>query len=159
MKNKNRKRLRADSLAASKEISGDTALRAVLSVPGGVFAWKAGRRHWRVFSPDNTSSWLNAAVRSSLTCSRVLTSVALTRNFGFYLHPLNITKKKHTLSAGAGAIQKASRVIISTKPPCCSLWQVCNPPPRYSFVPAVSLPEIWSGLKLNKLLALYFMGN
>lgn len=43
MKNKNRKRLRADSLAASKEISGDAALRAVLSVPGGVFA---GRRHW-----------------------------------------------------------------------------------------------------------------
>lgn len=158
MKNKNRKRLRAGSLAAAKEISGDAALWAVLSEPGGVFAWKAGRRHWRVFSPDNTSSWLNAAVRSSLTCSRVLTSVALTRNWILFASP-EYYQKKHALSAGAGAIQKVSRVIISTKPPCCSLWQVCNPPPRYSFVPAVSLPEIWSGLKLNKLLALYFMGN
>lgn len=34
MKNKNRKRLRAGSLAAAKEISGDAALRAVLSEPG-----------------------------------------------------------------------------------------------------------------------------
>lgn len=96
--------------------------------------------------------WFNAAVQSSLTCSRMVASILHQQELLDSICILWLLPKTHLISRCRSV---SERVIISTKLPCCSLWQVCNPPPRYSFVPAVSVPEIWSGLKLARCALVY----
>lgn len=153
MKNKNRERLRADSFTASKEISGDAALRAVLSfLHEKEDSSTGGFSLWTTRLPPLSLGWFKSAVQSSLTRSRMVAFILHQQELLDSICILWLLPKTHLISRCRSV---SERVIISTKLPCCSLWQVCNPPPRYSFVPAVSVPEIWSGLKHARCALVY----